>query len=307
LPFRTAFLGTSDFAAVVLRALAASPYKPALVVTPPDRPKGRGRRLQPPPAAVVARGAGVEVVQAENVNDPAPLDAIRAAEVDLGVVCAFGQLLREPLLSELEMLNIHPSLLPRWRGAAPIERAIMAGDEETGVTIMRVTEGLDSGPIALQRTVSIAPGEGFGPLSGRLAELGAVLALEALELRARDELRLVPQEDGRATYAEKISPEERRLDPERPAIELERRVRALTPHVGTYLELEHGQRLGVREAQAVEVEGGLEPGRLVTVGNELRLGCGQGALRLLHVLPPGGREMEAGAYLRGHELPERAT
>jgi methionyl-tRNA formyltransferase len=307
LPLRTAFFGTSDFAAIVLRALAASPYKPALVVTPPDRPKGRGRRLQSPPAAMVARGTSIELVQAERVNEAGPLDAIRAADVEVGVVCAFGQLLREPLLSELEMLNIHPSLLPRWRGAAPIERAIMAGDSDTGVTIMRVTEGLDSGPIAIQRAVPVEPGEAFDSLSARLAELGAVLTLEALELRSRDELRLDPQDDEKATYAEKISPEERRLDPGLPAIELERRVRALTPHVGAYLELEHGQRLGVREARAVEIDGEPEPGRLVAAGDELRLGCGQGALRLLHVLPPGGREMEAGAYLRGHELPERAV
>jgi methionyl-tRNA formyltransferase len=306
LPLLTAFFGTSDFAAVILRALAASPYKPGLVVTPPDRPKGRGRRLQSPPAAIVARAVGVELVQAEGVNDAGPMDAIRAAGVDVGVVCAFGQLLREPLLSELEMLNIHPSLLPRWRGAAPIERAIMEGDSETGVTIMRVTEGLDSGPVALQRPVAIEPGEAFDSLSARLAELGAVLVLEALELRSRDELRLEPQDDEEATYAEKISPEERHLDPGLPAIDLERRVRALTPHVGAYLELDGGQRLGVREARAVETEGHHEPGRLVAIGDELRLGCGQGALLLLHVLPPGGREMQAGAYLRGHDPPERA-
>jgi methionyl-tRNA formyltransferase len=306
LPLRTAFFGTSDFAAVVLRALAASPYKPALVVTPPDRPKGRGRRLQPPPAAIVARGAGLELVQAEHVNDPAPMDAIRAAELDVGVVCAFGQLLREPLLSELEMLNIHPSLLPRWRGAAPIERAIMAGDSETGVTIMRVTEGLDSGPIALQRRTAIQAGEAFDSLSARLAELGAVLALEALELRSRDALRLEPQDDERSTYAEKITPEERRLDPAMPATDLGRRVRALTPHVGAYIELEGGQRLGVRLAESIASDGPSEPGRLSATGDELVLACGEGALRLLCVLPPGGREMEAGAYLRGHEPPERA-
>jgi methionyl-tRNA formyltransferase len=307
LPVRTAFLGTSDFAAVVLRALAASRYRPVLVITPPDRPKGRGRRLQPPPAAIVARGAGIELLQAESVNDASPLDTIRAAEVDVGVVCAFGQLLREPLLTELEMLNIHPSLLPRWRGAAPIERAIMAGDPETGVTIMRVTEGLDSGPIALQRTIAIEPEEGFRSLSARLAELGAVLALEALQLRSSDELRLVPQNDELATYAEKISPAERRLDPELPAIELERRVRALTPHVGAYLELEGGRRLGVREAEAAEIETEREAGVLLATDGELRLSCGVGVLRLLRVLPPGGREMEAGAYLRGHELAERAV
>jgi methionyl-tRNA formyltransferase len=303
---RTAFLGTSTFAAVVLRALAASPHRPAIVITPPDRPKGRGRQLLPPPAAVVAKGAGLELLQADDVNAPAALDAVRAAEPDVGVVCAFGQLLREPLLSDLELLNIHPSLLPRWRGAAPIERTIMSGDEETGVTIMRVTEGLDSGPIALQRSVTIEPAEGYESLSGRLAELGAVLALEALELRARDELRLEPQDDAIATYAEKITADDRRLDPARPAVELERQVRALTPHVGAYLELDGGHRLGVRSAEALRSDGGPAPGRLASPDGELRLGCTPGTLRLVRVLPPGGREMEASAYLRGHELPERA-
>ena len=252
----------------------------------------------------MARGTGLELLQAENVNHPGALDAIRAAEPDVGLVCAFGQLLREPLLSELELLNVHPSLLPRWRGAAPIERAIMAGDDETGVTIMRVTEGLDSGPVALQRGTPIEPGEAFDALSGRLAELGAVMALEALELRDRGQLRLEPQDDGRATYAEKITADERRLDPSRPAVELERRVRALTPHVGAYLELDGGMRLGVRQASALESEGEPQPGRVVAIGDEIRVGCGDGALRLERVLPPGGREMEAAAYLRGHELPE---
>jgi methionyl-tRNA formyltransferase len=240
------------------------------------------------------------------VNDPAALDAIREAEPDVGVVCAFGQLLREPLLSELELLNIHPSLLPRWRGAAPIERAIMAGDDETGVTIMRVTEGLDSGPIALQRRAALEPEATYESVSGRLAELGAVLVLEALELRAQGALTLEPQDDEMATYAEKITAADRRLDPARPAIELERQVRALTPHIGAYLELDGGHRLGVRAAEALGNGGDPAPGTLVSLGDEVRLGCSPGALRLVRVLPPGGREMEAGAYLRGHELPERA-
>jgi methionyl-tRNA formyltransferase len=136
---RTAYLGTSDFAAVVLRRLADSPHRPALVVTPPDRRQGRGRKVKPPPAALTAKELGLELLQAENVNDEAALERIRAAKPDAVVVCAFGQLIREPLLSEFPILNVHPSLLPRWRGAAPIERAIMAGDERTGVCIMRLT------------------------------------------------------------------------------------------------------------------------------------------------------------------------
>ncbi|MET0750384.1 MAG: methionyl-tRNA formyltransferase, partial [Solirubrobacterales bacterium] len=234
---------------------------------------------------------------------PESLAAIGAAEPEIGVVCAFGQLLREPLLDRLELLNVHPSLLPRWRGAAPIERSILAGDERTGVTIMRVTEGLDSGPIALAEALEIGDDD-FGRLSHRLERLGGRLLVEALDRRARGELELVTQDDAAATYAEKISPEERRLDPERPAIELERRVRALTPHVGAYLELEGGERLGVLEARAGEGE--LGAGELDTAGG-LRLGCAEGVLELVRVRPAGGRAMDAGAYLRGHQPPRPAA
>jgi methionyl-tRNA formyltransferase len=303
-PMRTVFLGTSDFAATVLRALAGSPHRPVLVVTPPDRRRGRGRRMAAPPAAAAAREAGLEVLQTESVNDPSALERLRSATPDVGVVCAFGQLIREPLLSELEMLNVHPSLLPRWRGAAPIERAIMAGDAQTGTTIMRLTEGLDSGPIALQERVTIDAGEDFGSLAPRLAALSGDLMVAALGRRARGDLELLPQDDGLATYAEKISPQDRRLDPARPAIELERTVRALTPHIGAFLELEGGERLGVRRASATD--GALVAGTLEPDGDRLRLGCGEGALVLEQVQPASGRPMPIDAYLRGHGAPARA-
>ena len=302
---RIAFLGTSDFAAVVLRALAASPHRPELVVTPPDRRRGRGQRSGPPPAAVAARGAGIELLQTADVNGAETLERLRAAQVDVAVVCAFGQLIGAQLLAELEMLNVHPSLLPRWRGAAPIERAMMAGDAETGVTIMRLTEGLDSGPIALQEATPIDPGEGFDSLAARLAELGAVLMLQALELHAAGGLELHEQDDSAATYAEKISREERRLDPGRTARELERVVRALAPHVGVHVQLEGGGRLGVR--RAIATEGDLETGALSGLDGELRLGCAEGVLLLEEVQPPGGRAMAAQPYLRGHDVPARAA
>ena len=143
---RTVYLGSSVFAVDVLGALAASPHAPVLVVTPPDRPRGRGRKTAPPPAAVAARDLGLPVLQAESVNDPAAVAAIADAAPDVVGVCEFGQLIRQPLLSQYTMLNVHPSMLPRWRGAAPIERALMAGDPVTGVTIFQLEEGLDSGP-----------------------------------------------------------------------------------------------------------------------------------------------------------------
>ena len=298
---RTAYLGTSDFAATVLRRLTASSHRPALVVTPPDRRQGRGRKVSPPPAAVAAKELGLELLQAENVNDDEALARIRAAEPEAVVVCAFGQLIREPLLSYYPMLNVHPSLLPRWRGAAPIERAIMAGDERTGVCIMRLTAGLDSGPVALVEEVAIGPDEDFGGLEARLAELGGELLVRALDLQAEGKLTFAEQDEAGATYAEKIEPAERRLDPERPAAELAARVRALTPHVGAYLELPGDERLGVRRARAVE--GDLEAGKLAEGDGALLLGAAEGALRLELVQPAGGKPMPADAYLRGHPLP----
>jgi methionyl-tRNA formyltransferase len=299
---RTVFYGTSQYAVAVLERLVASEHRPALVVTPVDRPRGRGRRMASPPAADAARELGIELLQAADASAAEAFERIRAAEPEVGVVCAFGQLIREPLLSGLELLNVHPSLLPRWRGAAPIERALMAGDDETGVTILRVTEGVDSGPIALQDRLAVGSDD-YGTLSARLAELGGELLVRALDLRAAGELELADQDDSAATYAEKIDPSERRLDPARPAVELERIVRALTPHIGAYLELEGGEPLGLVRARA-------EPGRVaagtLAANGGLLLGCGEGVLRLLRVRPAGGRSMDADAYLRGHPPPRLA-
>jgi methionyl-tRNA formyltransferase len=296
------FLGTSEFAATVLRRLAASPHRPALVVTPPDSAKGRGRRVMPPPVAEAARELGLEVHQTESVNDPESAAIVRNAG-DVALVCAFGQIIREPLLSELELLNVHPSLLPRWRGAAPIERAIMAGDPETGVSIMRLTEGLDSGPVALQESVVIGEHERFGELSERLAGLSGDLLVKALGLRDKGTLKWTEQDDGAATYAEKIDSAERRLDPAHPAVELERVVRALADRLGVYLELEGSERLGV--VDAVAELGDLGAGN-VDAGDGLVVGCGEGVLRLRSVKPAGGRPMDAESYLRGHPIPRLA-
>jgi methionyl-tRNA formyltransferase len=302
---RLAYLGTSAFAATVLRRLADSPYRPALVVTPPDRRQGRGRKLSPPPSAFAAKDLGLALHQTQSVSQPESREAISGAEIDIGMVCAFGQLIKPPLLDEIEMLNVHPSLLPRWRGAAPIERAVMAGDSETGVAIMRLTEGLDSGPVALCERVSIEDGDDYGSLSARLAELGGELAVKALELREKGDLEFTDQPEEGVTYAEKIEGAERRLDPGRPATELERTVRALNPHVGTYVELEGGERLGVVEAIAGgegPAMGEFEPGNDV-----LLLGTSAGALQIVFVKPAGKRQMAAADYLRGNPSPRLAS
>jgi methionyl-tRNA formyltransferase len=299
---RTVYLGTSDFAATVLRRLAASPHRPALVVTPPDARQGRGRKLSPPPTALAAQELGIELLQTADVNEGEPLERIRAAKPDAAVVCAFGQLIREPLLSEHLMLNVHPSLLPRWRGAAPIERAIMAGERRTGVCVMKLVAALDAGPVALCAEVPIGPDTEFEALSSTLAGVGGELLVRALALAAEDKLEFSGQDEAAVTYAEKIEPSERRLDPTRPATELAATVRALTPHVGAYLETADGERLGVRRARAVDVS--VQTGAVRSEWGALLLGCCRGALRLDVVQPPGGKPMPADAYLRGHPLPK---
>jgi methionyl-tRNA formyltransferase len=293
---RTVFLGTSEFAVAVLRRLAASEHRPVLVVTRPDRPRGRGRRVSAPPVAEAATELGLEVDQPASVNEEAARRRIELAHPDAVCVCAFGGLIREPLLSSHRMLNVHPSLLPRWRGAAPIERAIMAGDEITGVSIMELAAGLDSGPVCLEASEPIAAGDTYGTLATRLAELGGELLVRALST----DPPCREQDEGLATYADKIRPEDRRLDPSRPAGELARTVRALTPHVGAYVELENGERLGVSEARAVG-DGEHPPARRVleTSGGTPALVCASGRLELLTVKPPGRREMTGEDWLRG--------
>ena len=294
---RTVYLGTSAFAAAVLERLGESDHRPALVVTRPDRPRGRGRRVESPPVAVTARDLGLELDQPADVNSEAARTRIAAVEPDVVCVCAFGALIKDPLLSDHEMLNVHPSLLPRWRGAAPIERAIQAGDEETGVSIMRVTAGLDSGPVCLAAAEPIRADDTYGSLAARLEPLGAALLVRALDERSE----CVEQDESLATYAEKVTAEDRRLDPTLPAAALERTVRALEPHIGAYVEVADGERLRVREAR-VDRETHAAPARLTADGDRLLLGCAEGTLELLAVQPAGGRPMDAAAYLRGHAL-----
>jgi methionyl-tRNA formyltransferase len=288
---KTVYLGTSAFAAAVLDRLADSPHRPGLVVTRPDRPKGRGRQVQPPPVAVRARELGLELIQPERLHEPEPLAAVAAVQPDALCVCAYGVLIKEPLLSAYEILNVHPSLLPRWRGAAPVERAIMAGDAETGVSIMRLTEGLDSGPVCLQEAEPIGPADDYGTLAARLQTLGGELLVRALDERPP----FAEQDEADVTYAHKIEAADRALDPDRPADELERTVRALRPHIGARVPLADGDFLGVIAAR---VAGGDAAGPLRSEDGRLLFG----GLELTEIRPPGGRPMAAADWLRGHRL-----
>lgn len=289
---RTVYLGTSPFAVAVLERLAASDHRPVLVVTRPDRPRGRGRKLAAPPVADAARALGIDLIQPDSVNSDEARAAISAARPDAVAICAFGAYIRDPLLGEHPFWNVHPSLLPRWRGAAPIERAIEAGDPETGVTIMRPTAEMDAGPVCLQASEPIQPDDDYGSLGPRLERLGGELLV-----RGFDELPpFVEQPSEGVTIAEKIGPDDRRLDPALGAVALERRVRALTPHIGAFVDRE--PRLGVRRA-AVAAAGGVPAGELAERDGHLLFGTADGALDLLEVVPAGSRPMDAASYLRG--------
>lgn len=294
--------------------MASGPHRPVLVITRPNRPSGRGRRLTAPPVAEAATRLDLALAQPQHINDPETLTAIEhaAGPGDLVlVVCAFGALIKDPLLSAHPLLNIHPSLLPRWRGAAPIERAIAAGDHQTGVSIMRLTAGLDSGPICSAALEPIAPQDTFGSLAPRLAERGGELLVNVLDDWERGQPpTFTEQDEMQATYAEKIGPEDRQLDAAQPAHELERVVRALDPHIGARLTLTDGTVLGVKRAAALagsapHTDMGDVPavGALANFGGRLLYGTADGALELLEVQPPGKRPMDAASYLRGHGLP----
>jgi len=297
---RIVFFGTPEFAVPSLRALLRERHDVVGVVTQPDRPQGRSRSaLVAPPVKAEAERSGIPVHQPARPLGDLFLAVIRRLEPDLGVVVAYGHILRPVLLAlpRLGMINVHASLLPRWRGAAPIQRAILAGDRETGITIMQMDEGLDTGPMLLAERLPISPSDTGAMLHDRLAALGARLIVAALEQSATGRLIPTPQPASGATYAAKLRREDGRLDWREPAGDLARRVRALTPWPGAWCELV-GERIKILAAEAVGAEG--PPGRVLD--DRLTIACGAGALRLLTVQRPGKAPLGAAEFLRGFKL-----
>ncbi len=311
-----AFAGTAPFGAAMLRALLDGPGdgRPGrndlvLVVSQPDRPKGRGKQLASPPVAQLAKDRGVRLVQPERMHEPELLELYRDLGVTTFVVAAFGQMVREPLLSDFLMLNVHGSILPKYRGAAPIERAIMDGATITGVDIMRMEAGLDTGPIALRAQVPITVDEDAGEVFAELEAAGARILFDALERADAGTLEFTEQPAEGATYAHKIAAEDRMLDPARPARELHDRIRALSPHVGAWLEVD-GQRLGIWRTRIATADAPVagKPGAIWHDSERLLIGAADRALDVLELQPPGKRRMAAGDWLRGLRVPlERAT
>ncbi len=299
---RIAFAGTPEFALTALDALAGSPHRICGVWTQPDRPAGRGRKLSPSPVKRRALELGLPVHQPTSLKQAEAQAHIKEAAPDVMVVVAYGLILPSAVLAipRLGCLNIHASLLPRWRGAAPIQRAILAGDRESGVSIMQMDKGLDTGGVLLERATPIAPDESAGALHDRLAELGAHALLEVLA-RLPD-LKPVPQKSTGVTYADKLTKEEALLDWRRPAAELARAVRAYNPWPVAHT-LYQDKPLRVWRAAVAGGDASAEPGTVLAAGRfGLDVATGAGVLRLLEVQPAGGKPVAAADFANGRRL-----
>lgn len=296
---KVAFAGTPEFAAVALEAILAAGFAVPLVLTQPDRPAGRGMKLAPGPVKQVAMRHGIPVDQPERLRTVEQRARLEACAPDVLVVAAYGLILpREVLaLPRLGCLNIHASLLPRWRGAAPIHRAIEAGDAETGITIMQMDEGLDTGPMLLRCALPIEAGDTTGTLHDRLAALGAQMIVEALHRLPAGELVATPQPADGVTYAAKIGKAEAAIDWRRPAPAIERAVRAFNPFPGAVAML-RGVPLKIWRAQVAQ--GGGAPGTVLAAnGAGVVVACGESALQLLELQRPGSRRLAASEFLQG--------
>jgi len=299
---RVAFAGTPEFAATVLRGLLGSGHEVGLVISQPDAPRGRGRRTASPPVALLAREAGLPLLQPASISEAAG----EISRHDALVVAAYGQILRPDTLYAARhgAYNVHASLLPAYRGAAPVERAIMDGERETGVTVIRMDEGLDTGPVALQRRVPIPPDMTGGELADLLARVGAEALVEVLDRLESGTLNLTRQDSSRASYAPRITRQDQEIDWSRDARRVHDQVRALSPHIGA--RTRHPEVEGPLKIWRTRVhrEAGRElaPGELRAGDGRLFVGCESGVVEILELQLPGGRRLGAAEFLRGHSL-----
>jgi methionyl-tRNA formyltransferase len=299
---RIVFAGTPEFAERALAGLLAAGHELALILTQPDRPSGRGLRSTQSPVKRLALANGLEVYQPESLKPPEPVARIAAAAPEALVVAAYGLILPQPVLdiAPLGAINIHASLLPRWRGAAPIQRAIMAGDARTGITIMQMDSGLDTGPMLMQRAIPIAEDDDAGTLHDKLAALGAQMIVAALDAVRRGALSATPQPASGVSYAHKLSKSDSMLDWSRPALALACQVRGLRPMPGAVSTLGM-EPIKIWDASAVEGSG--DPGQVIAVGPEgITVACGQGALQIRRLQRAGGKPLETAAFLRGRPV-----
>ena len=308
MPLRIVFMGTPDFAVPVLVALLGQGHEIVACYTQPPRPAGRGMEPRRSPVHEKAGQFGIEVFTPKSLKGGEEQQRFAALEADLAVVVAYGLLLPEPVLEapRLGCLNLHASLLPRWRGAAPIQRAIMAGDAETGVMVMKMEQGLDTGPVAMAERVAIGPDMTAGELHDRLAGLGADLMARAVGAAERETLTFTPQAGDGVTYAAKIEKSESRIDWSLDAAQVHNHIRGLSPFPGAWCEMPMGnkpERVKVLQSQLADASG--DPGTVLD--DALTIACGKGAVRLLRLQRAGKQAVDAQAFLRGARLDQGAV
>jgi methionyl-tRNA formyltransferase len=299
---RIVFIGAGEIGVPTLQALLKSAHEVVGVVTQPDKPVGRSQLIEPPPIKKALSGTDIPVLQPARIKDRQAIEEIRALRPDVMVVMAYGQILPRGVLEipEIACLNLHASLLPRWRGAAPIQAAIAAGDREIGITVMYMDEGLDTGDILLQRTIDILPADTGGALHDRLAGVAPETLLESLDLLAKGKAPRTPQDNAVATYAPKLKREDGKIDWSDPADAIERKIRAFDPWPGAFMTVstDGTRNLKIFSATVIDLQG--KPGKILRNEAELVVAAGEGALSLGEVQLEGKRRMSAMEFLRGH-------
>lgn len=296
---RIVFIGAGEIGVPTLQALLKSAHEVVGVVTQPDKPVGRSQLIEPSPIKKALSETEIAVLQPARIKDRQAIEEIRALKPDVIVVMAYGQILPRGVLEipKIACLNLHASLLPRWRGAAPIQAAIAAGDRSTGITVMYMDEGLDTGDMLLQRTINILPSDTGGALHDRVAGVAPEALLESLDLLAKGKAPRTPQDNASATYAPKLKREDGKIDWSEPAEVIERKIRAFNPWPGAFMKLD-GRNLKMFSASVVDLSG--KPGEILRSEKQLVVAAGKGALSIGEVQLEGKRRMSASEFLRGH-------